>query len=149
MAFNSLLEEVVCGRFFKKGGILTPADWKEVSGSAGKKGKSGSLANNLWKSYVEMSLRVVEAFRLELIYPSKSGISCFCITSIAIGIERSFKFKTWALQKRHRIIASLGCHGFNDDEHCLIFDAEKKGESFMTEFLACYTNNAITKGMQL
>ena len=146
---NEHLEEMVCGRFFKKGGLMTPADWREFSGSGGKKGKSGSLVNNLWKSYMDSSVRVVEAFRMQLFNPSKYGISCFSTTSVCAGVEKG-RFKSAANDKRKRILQALGCSSFDEENGLLVLDPAIKGRSFIVEYLellAAYSHGALTKGI--
>ena len=147
--FNDHLEEMVCGRFFKKGGLLTPADWREFSGSGGKKGKSGSLVNNLWKSYMDSSVRVVDSIRMQLFNPSKHGVSCFSTTSICEGVEKG-RFKANGNVKRKRILQALGCSSFDEENGILILNPDAKGQSFCLEYLqllSAYSNGGLTKGI--
>lgn len=146
--FNAHLEEMVCGRFFVKGGLMTPADWKAVSGSGGKRGKSGSLSNNLWKSYMEMSLRIPEHFRQQMSNPSKFGTSWFSKACFFEGIERG-RWKAECNDRRASILKCLGCVGIDVENQLLIFGPNPTVKTFVPDYLdriSSYSNGALTKG---
>lgn len=143
--FLDYLESIVCGDAFKKGGLMAPGFWNEVIGASKGKGKSGSFANNSWKSYTEHSVSMWNLLHAELCNPAWIGAAAcnphpLCMSTLTDSLSM---YRTAIMNNRAYFMNVLCVVGWNEKDNLLIFQPQydmASPQSVMQHFLALISN---------